>query len=101
MGDRRRNRRRKAGTVTYTLTPALTPTLTPAEESTRFRAGLHYHSPTLLFVLLNRVVLRRASRPSPRRPSGASRRGWSQRADPRSGGLQRGGNRAKLESNIT
>ncbi|KAF7962894.1 polyketide cyclase [Cupriavidus sp. UYMU48A] len=49
---------RKAGTVTYTLTPALTPTLTPAEESTRFERDFTYHSPTLLFVLLNRVVLR-------------------------------------------
>ncbi len=49
---------RKAGTVTYTLTPALTPSLTPSEESTRFERVFSYQSPTLLFALLNRLVLR-------------------------------------------
>ncbi len=49
---------RKAGTVTYMLTPALTPSLTPSEESTRFERVFSYQSPTLLFVLLNRLVLR-------------------------------------------
>jgi hypothetical protein len=49
---------RKAGTVAYTLTPALTPSLTPTEESTRFERDFSYQSPTLLFLLLNRVVLR-------------------------------------------
>jgi hypothetical protein len=49
---------RKAGTVAYTLTPALTPSLTPSEESTRFEREFSYQSPTLLFVLLNRLMLR-------------------------------------------
>ena len=49
---------RKAGTVAYTLTPALTPSLTPTEESTRFAREFSYQSPTLLFVLMNRLVLR-------------------------------------------
>lgn len=49
---------RKAGTVAYTLTPALTPSLTPTEESTRFERDFIYQSPTLLFLLLNRMVLR-------------------------------------------
>lgn len=49
---------RKAGTVTYTLTPAMTPSLTPSAESTRFEREFTYRSPTLLFALLNRLVLR-------------------------------------------
>lgn len=49
---------RKAGTVTYTLTPALTPSLTPTSESTRFERDFTYQSPTLLFLLMNRLVLR-------------------------------------------
>jgi hypothetical protein len=49
---------RKAGTVTYTLTPALTPSLTPTSESTRFERDFTYQSPTLLFLLVNRLVLR-------------------------------------------
>lgn len=49
---------RKAGTVTYTLTPAMTPSLTPSAERTRFEREFTYRSPTLLFALLNRVLLR-------------------------------------------
>jgi len=49
---------RKAGTVAYTLTPAFTPSLTPTEQSTRFERDLTYPSPTLLFALMNRLVLR-------------------------------------------
>jgi Raf kinase inhibitor-like YbhB/YbcL family protein len=49
---------RQAGTVSYTLTPAMTPSLTPSAASTRFERDFTYQSPTLLFVLVNRLVLR-------------------------------------------
>ncbi|MFJ4292314.1 SRPBCC family protein [Cupriavidus sp. NPDC089707] len=49
---------RRAGTITYKLTPAMTPSLTPSAESTRFEREFSYQSPTLLFALINRLMLR-------------------------------------------
>ncbi|MCO4862537.1 YbhB/YbcL family Raf kinase inhibitor-like protein [Cupriavidus sp. WGlv3] len=48
----------RVGTITYRLTPAITPSLTPAAERTRFEREFRYRSPTLLFALINRLMLR-------------------------------------------
>lgn len=49
---------RRVGTITYRLTPAITSSLAPAAESTRFEREFRYRSPTLLFALINRLMLR-------------------------------------------
>ncbi|CAN7600744.1 YbhB/YbcL family Raf kinase inhibitor-like protein [Cupriavidus necator] len=49
---------RRVGTITYRLTPAMTPSLTPSAERTRIEREFRYRSPTLLFALINRLMLR-------------------------------------------